>query len=221
MKSIISTKKLSLSQKELLLNAGLSLVEYDAINIKFVDFTIPNNIKNAIFTSQNAVASFLKASNAQSSKIEKVFCVGEKTKEILEKNRLFVVKNAEYGSILADYIIKNHSDESFHFFCGNLRRDEIPSALKKAKIELFEVITYKTAQNLVKFERNFDGILFFSPSGVKSFISENNIANSTVFCIGTTTASEAKKYTNNVVLANATTIESVIAKAVKTLKVYD
>ena len=32
---------------------------------------------------------------------------------------------------------------------------------------------------------------------------------------------EAKKYTENVVIANSTSVESVIAKAVKTLKNYD
>ena len=37
-------------------------------------------------------------------------------------------------------------------------------------------------------------------------------------CIGTTTAFEAKKYTENVVISNVTTVESVIDKAMKILK---
>nr|MBX2828949.1 uroporphyrinogen-III synthase [Flavobacteriaceae bacterium] len=68
-----------------------------------------------------------------------------------------------------------------------------------------------------KFDQKWDGILFFSPSGIKSFLSENTMGNAIAICIGETTASEAKKYTRNVIVANATRIESVIAKAVKTL----
>ena len=56
MKSILSTKKLSTSQKQLFLNSGLSLVEYDAINTETTNFKLPSeNIKNAIFTSKNSV----------------------------------------------------------------------------------------------------------------------------------------------------------------------
>ncbi len=76
---------------------------------------------------------------------------------------------------------------------------------------------YKTTLNPKKFDRQFDAVLFFSPSGVQSFFSENNIAIGKAICIGKTTASEAKKYTDNVVIANATTVESVIAKVVKIL----
>jgi uroporphyrinogen-III synthase len=57
MKTILSTKKLSPSQKGLITNAGISLVEYNAIKIEFIPFEIPSTIENAIFTSQNAVFS--------------------------------------------------------------------------------------------------------------------------------------------------------------------
>ncbi len=52
---ILSTKKLNERQKSLLLIAGISLVEYNAIKIDFVPFEISSSIVNAIFTSQNAV----------------------------------------------------------------------------------------------------------------------------------------------------------------------
>ena len=71
--------------------------------------------------------------------------------------------------------------------------------------------------NPMKFHQLFDGILFFSPSGVQSFMVENSMESAMAFCIGETTASEAKKHTENVVIANSTSIESVIAKSVKTL----
>lgn len=216
MPAVLSTKKLRENQRSLLTNAGVSLVEYDAIKIEFVPFEVPSNIEYAIFTSQNGVNSFL--TNFSSSVIENCFCVGEKTKSLLEENGYKVIKMTEYASELADYLVKNYKDNSYHFFCGNIRSDEIPSKLKQNNISFEEIEVYKTSLNPKKFERQFDGILFFSPSGVQSFVSENKMNAAKAICIGTTTASEAKKYTENVLISNDTTVESVIAKAVKILK---
>ncbi len=220
MKSLLSTKKLTLNQKELLLNSGLTFVEYNAITIDFSAFNAPKRIENAIFTSKNAVkAVFLNKKTTP--EIKNCFCVGEKTKALLEENGQKVMKTTHYGSELADYLTKNHIKDTFYFFCGNKRLDTIPDVLKEANIAFSEIETYKTGLNPTKFDRQFDGILFFSPSAVQSFVSENKLKNSIAFCIGTTTAAEAKKHTENVVISNSTSVESVIAKAVKTLKNYD
>src|SRR5258706_9822828 len=46
-------------------------------------------------------------------------------------------------------------------------------------------------------EKVYDGILFFSPSGVESFFNTNEVNEQTIlFAIGNTTATEIKKYTN-------------------------
>ena len=226
MPTVLSTKKLAENQRSLLLNAGLALVEYNAIKISFVPFEAPINIENAIFTSQNAVLSIQNSE----LRIQNCFCVGEKTKSLLKENGLNVIKMTEYASELADYLVKNQKDRYFHFFCGNLRSDEIPSKLKDNNIAFEEIQVYKTTLTPKKFERHFDAVLFFSPSGVRSYCEVNlqgglrqHLAGSGDFqsifvCIGTTTASEAKKYTENVIIANATTVESVIAKTVKILK---
>ncbi|MEM0517650.1 uroporphyrinogen-III synthase [Aequorivita flava] len=215
MKSVLSTKKLSLSQRELLLNASVSLVEYNAIKIQFEVFEIPPKIKNAIFTSQNGVHSFFE--NNRSSEIKNCFCVGEKTKLLLEKNGLKVIKMTEYAADLASYLVENHKDDTFHFFCGNIRSEEIPSKLKENNVSFQEIVAYKTTLNPIKINRQFNAVLFFSPSGVRSFFLENKLTNGTAVCIGTTTASEARKFMENVVISNTTTVESVIAKAAKLL----
>ena len=125
-------------------------------------------------------------------------------------------KNA---SELGDFIQKNYKNEDFHFFCGSQRRDEIPSAINNSKNTVFEIKTYKTELNTVMFDQKWDGILFFSPSGVESYITKNSIDNTPVFCIGNTTASEAKLHSKNkIYIAEENTIESVIEKAIKTLK---
>ncbi len=169
MKAILSTKKLKANQRQLLLKTGASLVEYDAIKIDFVPFQVPSLIENAIFTSQNAV----KAVMGYGLEIGSCFCVGEKTKSLLEDKGFNVIKMSEYASELADFIVKNHKKDSFHFFCGNIRSDEIPSKLKENSIALEEIEVYKTTLNPKKFNRQFDAILFFSPSGVRSYCEEN------------------------------------------------
>ena len=226
MPTVLATKKLKENQRSLLLNAAVSLVEYNAIKIDLQTFEIPKMIENAIFTSQNGVNSFLANWNSQKDTLQEqyssmnCFCVGEKTKELLEINGFKVIKMTEYASELAGYLVQNHKNDKFHFFCGNIRSNEIPVSLKKNKISFEEIVVYKTTLNPQKFERQFDAILFFSPSGVRSYFEANNKPESSEtlsVCIGTTTASEAKKYSENVIIANATTVESVISKAVKIL----
>jgi uroporphyrinogen-III synthase len=52
-----------------------------------------------------------------------------------------------------------------------------------------------------KIEKTYHGILFFSPSAVQSFFSNNKISDQTIlFAIGNTTATEIKKYTNNKII---------------------
>ncbi len=231
MSTVLSTKKLKENQRSLLLNATVSLVEYNAIKIDFVPFEVPVTIENAIFTSQNGVNSFfenVRTYNATSlvvNIIENCFCVGEKTKSLLEEYGQKVIKMTDYATELADYLVKNHKNDSFHFFCGNIRSDEIPSKLKENNIDFEEIEVYKTTLNPKKFEKEFDAILFFSPSGVRSYFTNNSppecgAGGCFAICIGTTTASEAKKYIENAVISNATTVESVIAKAVKILKIH-
>ena len=215
---ILSTKKLLASQREIFLESGVKFVDYDAIRIKLIDFEAPAEIENAIFTSKNAVEAFFSTHNLTSSQIKHVFCVGEKTKSLLAKNELKVTKMAKNASELVKYLLKHEKNASFYFFCGSRRRDEIPFGLKKAKIELFEVKTYETELKVRKFDQKWSGILFFSPSGVESYISENNLENSVCVCIGETTASTVKKHTDNVVIADESNVESVIEKAILTIK---
>ncbi|MFT4848633.1 MAG: uroporphyrinogen-III synthase [Sediminicola sp.] len=215
--SILSTKKLTATQKKMFQDANISVTDYDAIEINFIDFEAPKKISFGIFTSQNAVKAFFSHHNCNSSEIEKAFCVGEKTKSLLEENGQKVTNMMNNAQELADFIKINYQHDTFHFFCGSLRRDEIPSTLKKENITLFEVKTYETALKTSKIERKVDGILFFSPTGVRGFCIENEIEASAAFCIGKTTSSEVKKHTTNIFEASTTTVESVIEKAIKIL----
>lgn len=216
MKSILSTKKLTSSQKNLILGAGFSVVEYDAIQIEYIDFELPKNLKNLIFTSKNGVFAFLER-NHISPEETNCFCVGPKTEALLLEHGINVIKAADNAQNLANFIVNTYKNERFTFFCGESRRAELPQIFKENKVDFEEIEVYKTRLNTKIFKQHFDATLFFSPSGVQSFMTQNTLKNMLAVCIGKTTATEAKKHTTKYTTANATTIESVIARAVKAL----
>ena len=219
MKTILSTKILSLAQKERLLNAGIAVVSFDAIKMQHHTFTLDSEFHNLIFTSQNAVTAFLQnlehRKNVDKSQFN-CFCVGEKTASLLEENGVKVVEQANYGADLAKIIANSYKNQSFLFLCGNLRRDEIPDLLIEHQINFKEIIVYTTLLNPKAFDRHFDGVLFYSPSGVESYTASNSLDNCTAFCIGNTTAEAVKTHSYNIVIANKPTVENILAQVIKT-----
>ena len=193
MATVLSTKKLTATQKHLLLGAKIGLVEYNAINIEFLP------ISSNIDLAENAISKNAFKAIQEKIRIKKAFVVGSKTAALLQKNDIEVVEVADNALALAKKIIVNHRDKHFIFFCGNKRREELPLQLKQHKISFEEIQVYKTSLNFAKFKQEFDGILFFSPSGVESYFRKNNIVEATAFCIGTTTANSVKKHTENII----------------------
>lgn len=215
---IVSTKKLQPNQKQFLLNADFRLIEADFIQIEFQHFHLNSTFDYLIFTSQNAVLSVLKNENNSFLKDKFCFCVGIKTKHLLEENGFKVEKSFEYAEDLVVFLVENHFDKEFTFFSGNLRKDTIPTAFQKNNIIFEEIEVYKTVLTPHKIDNQFDGILFFSPSAVQSYLKENNISNEVCFCIGTTTAAEIKKDIKNIVIANQPTVENVIIQCINYFK---
>ncbi len=207
---ILSTKKLSSKQEALFVNKGFEITSYDAIKIAFSPNLNFQNTTNAIVTSQNGARAIIE----QNITIEKVFCVGEKTKSLLLNNNYNVVEMAKNASKLAKIIVKNYKKESFVFFCSNKRRAELPTILQQNNIRFTEQIAYKTILNPQQFENDFNAILFFSPTGIQSYVQENSLQNTVALCIGKTTAKEAQKHTQNIQISKETSVESLIAATI-------
>jgi len=211
---ILSTKVLHEIQKQELQKAGFEVSEFDFIKTENKSFEIKDLNENLIFTSQNAVYSFLEnpKSNDLIPKLrdKNVFCVGLKTKALLSDNGFNVVAYTGYASDLAEIIALIYNKESFTFFSGNLRRDTLPNALKEAGIKLNEIQVYETSLTPQKIKTSPDAILFFSPSGIESYLKENTIKKETCFCIGETTAEALHKLTKNIIIADQPTVENVI-----------
>lgn len=210
---ILSTKKLKPNQKQFLLNAGFAVVEADFIRTTPIPFALNDVADNLIITSQNAVKALAAHPNVQDIRRKPVFCVGEQTADLLDAHGFTVQEIASNAQELADDIVQHYATETFTFFSGNIRRNELPLTLMESDVELNEIEVYETEPTPQKVGA-FDGILFFSPSGVQSFLSANEITNETCFCIGQTTASALKKITNNIVIANQPSVENTIIQTI-------
>lgn len=215
---ILSTKKLLPNQRQELLNANFELTEVDFISTKNKSFEVEKINDNLIFTSQNAVHSLFEHSNFQDLKTKNVFCVGLKTKILLSESGFNVVAYTGYASDLAEIITLIYSKESFTFFSGNLRRETLPKSLKEAGVKFNEIEVYETSLTPEKIKTPLDAILFFSPSGVESYLKENVIKKETCFCIGETTAEALAKITKNIIIAEQPSVEDVIEEVIAEYK---
>ncbi|WP_291147589.1 uroporphyrinogen-III synthase [Flavobacterium sp. UBA7680] len=215
---ILSTKILSPLQKQELTKAGIEVIEADFIKTENKPFELKNLNESLIFTSQNAVHSVLSNPKSEELKSKNVYCVGLKTKILLSENGFNVVAYTGYASDLAEIITLIYRNESYTFFSGNLRRDTLPSALKEAGIKLNEIQVYETSLQPQKIKSPVDAILFFSPSGVESYLKDNSIKKETCFCIGETTAEALHKITKNIIIADQPTVEDVLEDVLQEYK---
>ncbi|WP_313806139.1 uroporphyrinogen-III synthase [Flavobacterium sp.] len=216
---IVSTKKLLSNQKQYLLNAGFAVVEADFITTKPVDFQLKNVHDTLIFSSQNGVESVLKHPKIDELKTKDVFCVGIKTKNLLEANGFNVIAYTGYAEDLAEIITLVYGNNKYTFFSGNLRRDTLPDALTEAEVVFNEITVYETILTPQKIDTKPDGILFFSPSGVESYLKQNTITKEIAFCIGNTTAEAASQSgIKNIIIANSPTIENTIIQCINEFK---
>jgi uroporphyrinogen-III synthase len=188
---ILSTKVLPNTITVLAEEHGFEFVQHDFIGIESVPFInmIAPLAKNSwiVFTSRHAVDAVLKSGIDISG--HPIASLSGATKSKLEEAGFTVAIHAKNAMQLAELLISAKSEE-VTFFCGDIHRTELPNRLRASGITLTEVIVYRTGLTPVKLNQVFDGILFFSPSGVKSFLISNDLADAVSFCIGETTASE-------------------------------
>jgi uroporphyrinogen-III synthase len=223
MNRILSTKKLSKTLKKKFADAKIELVEKNFIQTKSISFETPQLNDYLIFTSKKAVKSVLKSDVKKNVHTISCLCVGSKTKNFLKKKGFTVLESADYAEDLIQIIDSKYKDNSFTFFCGNIRKNTIPNYFEQNKIEYNETIVYETKLKPHHIKKEYDGVLFFSPSGVNSFLEKNSLENKTCFCIGTTTAKALENNPEvlghkNIVIASQPTVENVITETIKYYK---
>jgi len=156
-----------------------------------------------IFTSRNAVDNFFRI--CSEAKIDvpadmKYFCISEQTANYLQKYIVIRKRKIFVGHKTArdlEEVLIKHKEERFLFPCSNIRKDDLPSFMRKNGFKFTEGIIYKTvASDLSDLANvNYDIIAFFSPSGVNSlFVNFPDFKqNSTrIAAFGPTTAKEVR-----------------------------
>lgn len=226
---VLSTKKLDPSIIEYAKQNNIDIIEQEFISIKpiftedkqkqIIELT-KSGIQHIVFTSSNAVTAFekyLQAGDTFDLVNWKAFCLSGKTKEaILNSSYLGIniIGEAENAPELAKKIIEQKIEEII-FFCGDKRRDELPSLLQQAGTKVHEIIVYKTVETPIVAANDFDAILFFSPSSVKSFFSVNQIKRNTIcFAIGQTTADSIADFTDNKIITSEFPSQEMIISSV-------
>ena len=166
----------------------------------------------AVFTSRHAIEAIRNFQGIQNARW-KIYCTGHSTARLAAKIFLFsfISGTADDAASLAQQIVKKEAGSEIYFFCGDLRRDDLPK-IAGAELSVMELIVYNTKMTPVKTEEEYQGIIFLSPSAVKSFFSLNKPSASTLmFAIGNTTAAEIKQFCDNRILTgNETSIESLL-----------
>jgi len=215
---VLSTKKLKSNQKQFLLNADFSVIEADFIKITSVPFQIKKTPTLLLFTSQNGVKSVLENDKVNELKQIPSICVGSKTRKSLEDNGFTVLETKEYAEELAPIIQQEFSKVQIAFFAGNIRRNTLPDAMNEVAILFDEYTVYTNSENPIEIVAETKALLFYSPSGIRSYLKRNTITNQMCFCIGTTTADALKGISENIVIATQQTVENVIVQCINYYK---
>jgi len=129
-----------------------------------------------IFTSRTAIDHYFRIANELRIAIPetmKYFCISEATAVYLQKYIVYRKRKVFFGKVkfsdLMDLIVK-HKSEKFLVPLSDIHKAEIPASLDKAKINYTKAIMYRTVSSDLSdlAEVNYDILVFYSPSGIKS-----------------------------------------------------
>lgn len=209
--TIYSSKTLSSGQKDLFANT---------VKVESSDFvkTTPNRIKpsllkasheHVIITSKNGVEAILNNCHRDDLKFKNIYCVGRRTKKLIEQKIGPVNVSAKNAKSLAETLLPVLENGKVTYFCSDIRMDDLINVLTKNNITVNEIVAYSTKLEAPTLPKSIEGVLFYSPSTIQSFLV-NNPPTCVAYCIGESTAKEARKHFENIRTAKIPTVESVI-----------
>jgi uroporphyrinogen-III synthase len=156
-----------------------------------------------IFTSRTSVDHYFRICEEMRITVPdtmKYFCVSEATAFYLQKYIVYRKRKIFFGKSSFEEmleVLEKHKDEKFLVPLSDMHKPEIPKKLDKLKIFYKIAILYRTVANNMRDinEVNYDIIVFFSPSGIKSLFEnfpefkQNDIK---IAAFGPTTAKAVK-----------------------------
>ena len=177
---------------------GVSSKEFRQTRIHIMEHTA------VIFTSRTAIDHFFRISQDLRLTIPdsmKYFCISEATAYYLQKYIVYRKRKIFYGngnfSDLTN-LMKKHKDDKYLVPLSDIHKHEIPEILDKGGFKYTKAILYRTVSSDLSDLKNvnYDILVFFSPSGIKSLFqnfpdfkqNETRIA-----CFGPTTAQAVRE----------------------------
>jgi uroporphyrinogen-III synthase len=212
-KYLLSTRPLPKAIHEEGLTKNIIIEELSFIDTKPIeDEELYNKIKalsaerhTVIFTSMNAVEAV--SAQIQEAPDWQIYSIGNTTRKLIEEKwgAEKIVATAENAQRLGERLIDDSVKEVI-FFCGNIRREELPNRMRSERRKVEEVVVYETKETPTQLTREYDGILFFSPSAVDAFYNQNKPSKSTIlFAIGKTTEEALRQHkSHKIVVAHIT-----------------
>jgi uroporphyrinogen-III synthase len=178
-------------------------IEDDELHQKIKAFAVKAH--TVVFTSMNAVEAV--AAKIDEAPAWQIYCIGNTTRKLIEEKwgAEKIIATAENAQRLGERLIDDGVKEVV-FFCGNIRRNELPNKIRSEGGKVEEVVVYETKETPTQLERAYDGILFFSPSAVHAYYSQNKPSkDTTLFAIGKTTEEAIREHKGHkIVVAHVT-----------------
>ncbi len=207
---VFSTKKLTELQRLRFQNVKAESSDFLRISLNRIPKPLlKQKHDNVIITSQNAVEAIAAIMPKEQLQFGNIYCVGRRTKKLVEAKIGKVRHSENNAEALAEYLVEYMEGSEATYFCGESRLDQLPEILEKNQIKLHEIVSYQTVLDSDKIDEGIEGILFFSPSTVESYLLKNK-ADKVAYCIGETTAEVARKHFEDVRVAKTPTVEGVI-----------
>ncbi|WP_299578561.1 uroporphyrinogen-III synthase [uncultured Sunxiuqinia sp.] len=151
---------------------GVSGKEFRQTRIQILDHSA------VVFTSRTAIDHFFRI--CQETRVTvpdsmKYFCISEATAYYLQKYIVYRKRKIFYGGGRFEDLVevmKKHKNEKFLVPLSHIHKQEIPLLLDKAGYNYTKAILYKTVSSDLSDLKdvNYDILVFFSPSGIKSLI---------------------------------------------------
>ncbi len=177
---------------------GVSAKEFRQTRIQILDHSA------VIFTSRTAIDHFFRIGQELRLTIPdsmKYFCVSEATAFYLQKYIVYRKRKIFYAdgrfSDLTN-VMKKHKNEKFLVPLSDIHKQEIPELLDKEGYKYTKAILYRTVSSDLSDLKdvNYDILVFFSPSGIKSLFQnfpdfEQN--ETRIACFGPTTAQAVRE----------------------------
>ena len=149
---------------------GVSLKDFRQQKIDILEHTA------VIFTSRTAIDHFFRICSELRVAVPenmKYFCISEAVafylqKYIVYRKRKIFFGNSDFSELMG--IMKKHAEEKFLVPLSDPHKKEIPRLLDKNKYKYTKAILYQTISSDLSDlnEMNYDMLVFFSPSGIKS-----------------------------------------------------